>query len=564
MRGAAVAATAILVLTAMLGVAERAQAQPAAPPAQRPTRRIVPPLPVQAFTLLPPTTTDPARSQHPEPALPPESAQRLRRAIDLRLAGLPERARDTLLALQRAHPAHPRIITELVRTHMARSDWTVAERLARAERTTQRDSLLASRELVLVLERLARPRDAIGIAFESWVAAASEGEWAAQAIFRLSERESRAARDGFTRAVAATQGRGDLVTGQALLLSRSGQSAEAVRVLTQWDRGATRVPLRLRFAEDALQSNMPADSVTARAMLLSVAADAKLDATMRTGAARRLWVTSEMDGTTGESALRIRTALADLPSPSWGSALLLPVVRALRETGHAREARALIEGAPEMATQIPELALERAYADLREGPPARALPALEALATRWPEARHALAEASFFAGAMDSAASLYRALSQDESDPRVGEAQERLFLIEESPGEPALAGLGRIAYERWRGEPAKALALADSLVSVTPMSSPYYAPAALELGEMRLALREPRAALVPLLAVADSLPDARLAPRARQRAGDAYLALGDRVRALAQYEECLIRYPRAWNAPEVRRMVGELRKERRS
>lgn len=556
MRAAAPAAIAILACGVGLMAASPAAAQTAPRP--------VPGTPVQGYTLLPPTMADPARSQRAEAPLPAESAQRLRRAIDLRLAGLPERARDTLLALQRAHPAHPRIVTELVRTHMARSDWAAAERLARTERLAQRDSLLASRELVLTLERLVRPREAIAVAFESWVAAAPEGEWAAQAVFRLSDRDARAAREGFARAVAATQGRGDLVTGQALLHSRAGQPAEAVRVLAQWDRGGSRVPMRLRFAEDALQSGVQADSVTAHAMLVSVASDARLDAGIRTGAARRLWITAEAGGTGADAARRIRTALDDVPRGAWGSALLLPVVRALRESGQAAEARALIEGAPELSTQIPELELERAYADLREGPPARALPALESLAARWPEARHALAEASFFAGAMDSAASLYRALSQDESDPRVGEAQERLFLIEERPGEPALAGLGRIAYERWRGEPSRALALADSLVRVTPPSSPYFAAAALELGEMRLALRDPRAALVPLLAVADSLPDARLAPRARQRAGDAYLALGDRVRALAQYEECLVRYPRAWNAPEVRRRVGELRKERRS
>jgi predicted negative regulator of RcsB-dependent stress response len=54
-----------------------------------------------------------------------------------------------------------------------------------------------------------------------------------------------------------------------------------------------------------------------------------------------------------------------------------------------------------------------------------------------------------------------------------------------------------------------------------------------------------------------------LAPLARQRAGDAYLSLGDETRALAQYEECLARYPRAWNSAEVRRRVEKLRRERR-
>jgi len=63
--------------------------------------------------------------------------------------------------------------------------------------------------------------------------------------------------------------------------------------------------------------------------------------------------------------------------------------------------------------------------------------------------------------------------------------------------------------------------------------------------------------------VCDSLADDRLAPLARQRAGDAYSQLGDDTHALAQYEECLARYPRAWNSAEVRRRVERLRKERR-
>jgi hypothetical protein len=68
-------------------------------------------------------------------------------------------------------------------------------------------------------------------------------------------------------------------------------------------------------------------------------------------------------------------------------------------------------------------------------------------------------------------------------------------------------------------------------------------------------------ALEPLMAVADSLPGDRLAPLARQRVGDIYLDhLRDDVRATAEYEECLARYPRAWNAPEVRRRLEQLRK----
>jgi hypothetical protein len=64
--------------------------------------------------------------------------------------------------------------------------------------------------------------------------------------------------------------------------------------------------------------------------------------------------------------------------------------------------------------------------------------------------------------------------------------------------------------------------------------------------------------------VADSLPGDRLAPLARQRAGDLYLGkLHDETRAIEQYEACVAVYPRAWNAPEVRRRLDELRRSRR-
>ena len=34
-------------------------------------------------------------------------------------------------------------------------------------------------------------------------------------------------------------------------------------------------------------------------------------------------------------------------------------------------------------------------------------------------------------------------------------------------------------------------------------------------------------------------------------------------KAIEQYEECLARYPRSWNAAEVRRRLGTLRREGR-
>ena len=63
----------------------------------------------------------------------------------------------------------------------------------------------------------------------------------------------------------------------------------------------------------------------------------------------------------------------------------------------------------------------------------------------------------------------------------------------------------------------------------------------------------------------------RLAPGADEpaRAASTHFAgwverlLKDDSRAAAQYEECLSRYPKSWNAPEVRRKLESLRRERR-
>lgn len=49
----------------------------------------------------------------------------------------------------------------------------------------------------------------------------------------------------------------------------------------------------------------------------------------------------------------------------------------------------------------------------------------------------------------------------------------------------------------------------------------------------------------------------------RDRPGDVCVRLKDDSRAAAQYEECLSRYPKSWNAPEVRRKLEQLRRDRR-
>ena len=104
---------------------------------------------------------------------------------------------------------------------------------------------------------------------------------------------------------------------------------------------------------------------------------------------------------------------------------------------------------------------------------------------------------------------------------------------------------------------------------ITPLQrtldrSPLWAQTSMVLASLEEATGDGKSALTPLLAVAEQLPDDRLAPLARQRAGDVYRVwYKDDAKALTQYEECLARYPKAWNTPEVRRWVEILRREKR-
>jgi tetratricopeptide (TPR) repeat protein len=238
--------------------------------------------------------------------------------------------------------------------------------------------------------------------------------------------------------------------------------------------------------------------------------------------------------------------------------------RGLRRAGLVAESRAALQAAGERDAGAPEVELENALADLRDGPPSKALPRLAKLAGSTPEASWRYAEALFYAGGSDSAQAWFQRISADPADPWAGASLERLFLLEDADPREALPAFGRMAWEEWRGEPKRALALADSLSRGLARGA-LWAHATFELSRQREQAGDPMGALAASLAIADSLPDDRLAPRARQRAGDLLLdKLNEPARAMAQYEECLARYPRAWNAPEVRRKLELLRRPRRT
>ncbi|MEO5987620.1 MAG: hypothetical protein ABIU54_09200 [Candidatus Eisenbacteria bacterium] len=505
------------------------------------------------------------RSQHPMPPLTAQQAQALRRAQDLRLAGLYERARDSLQVLQKQVPHHPWLLTELARVHLGRNDPASVERLLRSERAAAHDSLLGGRELVTAYERLAKPREALATMLDVWSASADEAEWTAPKMLRFAAIEPRATRELMRAATLRAPMRADLARAEALVLSRVGAPTEAAGVLHRLDAASPhRTPQRFLFAEEVITSGVRADSAAAVEALLDLTSDPAAQPEMRVASARRAFDLAAGSGREIDLAPRLTQALRDIPASRWGGGLLLSVTRALRQGGRTVEARALLNSEPSLASNVPELRLETLLGDLREHPSMQLVASLDSLASRWSPARFPLAEAQFFTGAIDSALANYGRVTKDPRHPQAGAAFDRLYLLEEAPTSPAVRVLGRIEWERWRGQAARARALADSLYRVTPRSGPLGAHTALELAELRMDGNDARGALGPLLAVADSLPDDRLAPRARQRAGDAYLSLGDAGNALAQYEECLARYPKAWNAPEVRRRVEQLRKARRS
>lgn len=551
-------ALAALPLTC-LAIGWGAPALAQAPPAQAPGR----PRPVPVAELDPsPARPGPASSRPAKP-LDAQQARRLLQAQAMRESGRLDAARDELLALLAESPHQPVVLGELARVHMVRQQWSAIERLALAERQATRDSVLLARELELAYERQSQPRKAAQVAVELWVAAPAEAEWASLTIARLEEQQPRAGRDPLRKAVEARPARADLALGAARLEWRLGDLATALRLLSLTDATGPSTPTRWSFAQELLLAGGARDTTGALEALVSLAGDPARDPGYRLPAARRAWQVYERRDNRREGVLRVSRALADLPPQAWPSDLLVGIVRSLRESGQTAEVRALLERLGDRKTAFPGLALEAALNELREGPPARALAPLEKAAIGSPEGVFRYAEALFFAGLPDSAMALYQLVSHDPKGAYTAPALERLFLIEDADPQSALPALGEMAYESWRGEARRAEALAESLYHVLPRGA-LWAYAALELAGHRERQGDGATALEPLLAVADSLAGDRLAPVARQRAGDIYrLRLKDDAKALAQYEECLARYPKAWNAPEVRRVVETLRRERR-
>ena len=330
------------------------------------------------------------RAQRPVEPLPPAVQLRLQRAADLRAAGLPERARDTLQVMLRERPHHPAIVTELGRADLARGDWASVERLGTAERAAARDSSLLGQELTTALERLGRPRDAIRVAIEAWTVSPVDGPWASGVVFRLAPGDLRTALSAVENAATPRPWRTDLTLGYARLLAVSGKPIDAARVLADAEKRSGRTGLRVMFADESLRTGRPADTTAALHVLVDLSSDTARRPDERMATARRAWGVVQASGREAEWAPKLAQAVRDVPADRFGPDLLLSLVRSLERTGHPAEARMLLAANPSLEQRMPELTLERAMALAREGPPARALPLLDSLAKVWPASRFVL------------------------------------------------------------------------------------------------------------------------------------------------------------------------------
>jgi tetratricopeptide (TPR) repeat protein len=177
------------------------------------------------------------------------------------------------------------------------------------------------------------------------------------------------------------------------------------------------------------------------------------------------------------------------------------------------------------------------------------------------EAQYLASEVAFYEGRFDSAAAGYDAFAKAYPTSRfTNDALERMYLIEAGEGAP-VAGLTELARAF---RLARAGATDDALAAAAEAETratggPAWSHAGLLTASLLEARGRVKEAAAKALAVAEGVPEDRLAAVARRKAGDYYKESGSDALALAQYEELLVRYPRSWLAPETRRLVQELR-----
>ncbi len=177
------------------------------------------------------------------------------------------------------------------------------------------------------------------------------------------------------------------------------------------------------------------------------------------------------------------------------------------------------------------------------------------------EAAYRVCDVLFYEGRFDSAGAMYDMFARAFPGSRhANDALERAYLIEAGEGGPVpgLREFSNALMLESGGRLDEALAAARQ-AGLRSGEGPVWSHAGLLVASVLAEQGKTPEAAREALAIAEGRPDDRLAPMARRRAGDLFLAQGDDTAALAQYEELLVRYPRSWLAPETRRLVQGLR-----
>ena len=315
--------------------------------------------------------------------------------------------------------------------------------------------------------------------------------------------------------------------------------------------------VRLQIGENGRVETMTSDAPQAPVKAAKPPLDEATRSRNRLAALERVWLKLEPSSETVRTGLEL--------SERW---------RALGDEASARrvadQAAKLASKAPgaaddpeltgRLAVRAGEAALARgdlagAEASFRE---ARASGASEKVRE---EAQYLACEVAFYEGRFDSAAAGYDAFARAYPTSRfTNDALERMYLIEAGEGSP-VAGLPELAkaFRLARAGASDEALAASEAAELKAKGGPAWSHAGLLTASLLVARGRVADAAAKALAVAEGVPDDRLAPVARRRAGDAYRASGSDALALAQYEELLVRYPRSWLAPETRRLVQELR-----
>ena len=310
-------------------------------------------------------------TQRPIPPLDPEQLEQLRVAQSQRSSGLLDKAHATVTALLATVPHHPLALNELSRSRSHVRTGPRSNASGVRARRARRDSLLLGRDLVLALERMGREGRRPGRA-RVLDRAHDRIRWAFSTIARLAVGEPKGVRDAMHRVAASYPDRVDLQRGAIRLDWKMGDDRGAMRAArhrSAQHHAAAPVDVRRRAAARPVEPRLErrrrivAEHVRRRAT------------TRRTGCsppAARGTSSASPGRRPGAGALydALRISRARAGTGTCSSR----IARGAARSGRTADARALLETDGLQGAQQTQVTLERALADLRDGPPARACP----------------------------------------------------------------------------------------------------------------------------------------------------------------------------------------------